>query len=111
MIEGMIQVNIKSNFQFNGFEPNKKIKKQIQFFYDFIEKRSPSDSKKVASLTKKGELYEARLKISSSSRCSFEISSKTNKVSESMKSLEKKFLDKIVNWNKTRSQTHFFLKK
>ena len=106
----MVQANIK-NFQFKGFKPNKKSKKQIQFFYDFIERRSPSDSKKEAIFTKKGELYEARLKISSASLCSFEISSKKNKLSDSMKSLEKQFLDKIINWNKNRDQTFFLLNK
>lgn len=99
----------KQNFQFKGFTPNTKVKQQTQFVYDFIESRAPSDSKKVASLTKKGELYEARLKISSASSCSFEISSKEHRLSDSMKSLQQKFLDKIVNWNKTRNQTHFFL--
>ena len=103
----MTRLSVKDNFQFKGFKPNKEIKQRTRFFYNLIESRSPSDSKKIASLTKKGELYEARLKISSASHCSFEISSKTNKVSDSVKSLEKKFLDKIINWNKTRNQIHF----
>ena len=104
----MITTEQKQNFQFNGFTPNKKVKQQTQFVYDFIEKHAPSDSKKTASLTKKGNTYEARLKISSASDCSFEICSKEHKPTDSMKSLQKKFLDKIVNWNKTRTQAHFF---
>ena len=95
------------NFQFKGFTPNKTVKKQSQFFYSLIEKRSPSDSKKTASLTKKGDLYEARLKVSSAGGCSFEIFSIKNKISESMESLQKKFFDKIVTWNKTRDQKDF----
>ena len=98
----------KQSFQFKGFKPNGRVKQQTQFVYDFIESRAPSDSRKTASLTKKGDLYEARLKISSASSCSFEIYSKEQRPSDSMKSLKKKFLDKIVNWNKTRSSAHFF---
>lgn len=105
----MLSVHQKQSFQFNGFTPNKKIKEQTQFFYNLIESRAPSDSKKIASLTKTGEIYEARLKISSASRCSFEISSKNPKASDSMKSLQKQFLDKIVNWNKTRNEKYFFI--
>ena len=95
-----------NTFQFKGFTPNDKIKKQSQFVYNLIESRAPSDSKKIASLTKKGKVYEARLRVSSATTCSFEIFSKKDKVSDSMESLQKQFLDKIVNWNKTRSQKH-----
>lgn len=98
-------MGIKSNFQFNGFIPDKKVKKQSQFFYSLVERRAPSDSKKVASLTKKGGLYEARLKISSAGACSFEIVSKKGKISDSIECLQKQFFDKIVDWNKTRSKT------
>ena len=105
----MVLTEQKQNFQFKGFIPNSKVKQQTQLVYDIIESRAPSDSRKTASLTKKGNLYEAHLKISSASSCSFEIYSKEHKASASMKSLQKKFLDKIINWNKTRNQTHFFL--
>ena len=98
---------MKKNFQFKGFTPNKAVKKQSQFFYNLIEKRSPSDSRKTASLTKKGDLYEARLKVASAGDCSFEIFSTKNKISDSMESLQKKFFDKIVTWNKTRDQKNF----
>ena len=104
-------MSMESNFQFKGFIPNKAIKKQSQFFYSLIESRSPSDSKKMASLTKKGGLYEARLKISSSAdTCSFEIFSTKDKISDSMKCLKEQFFDKIISWNKTRSQKHSLLK-
>lgn len=105
----MIRTRQKQSFQFKGFIPNTKVKKQTQFVYDLIESRAPSDSRKTASLTKKGDLYEAHLKISSASSCSFEIYSKEQKASDTMKSLQKKFLDKIINWNKSRKQTIFFL--
>lgn len=103
-------MSMENNFQFKGFIPNKAIKKQSQFFYSLIESRSPSDSKKTASLTKKGNLYEARLKISSATACSFEISSKKDKISDTMKCLQRQFFDKIINWNKTRSQKYSLLK-
>ncbi len=99
------------NFQFHGFIPNKNVKKRSQFFYSLIESRSPSDSKKMASLTKKGNFYEARLKISSAGDCSFEISSKKNTISDSIECLQRQFFDKIINWNKTRATESFLLKK
>ena len=102
---------MKQNFQFNGFTPNKNVKKQSQFFYSLIESRAPSDSKKTASLTKKGNFYEARLKISSAGDCSFEISSKKHNISDSIECLQKKFFDKIITWNKTRDQKSFIFKK
>lgn len=97
-------MKMKNNFQFHGFVPDKNVKKESQFVYNLIESRAPSDSKKVASLTKKGNFYEARLRISSAGDCSFEIVSKKDSISASMESLQKKFFDKIVNWNKTRDQ-------
>lgn len=103
-------MSLKNNFQFNGFIPNKIARRKGQFFYSLIESRSPSDSKKTASLTKKGELYEARLKISSAGTCSFEICSTKHTVSDSIECLQRQFLNKIVNWNKTRSHTHSILK-
>lgn len=102
---------MKNNFQFKGFTPNISIKKKSQVFYDLIESRSPSDSKKVAVLSKKGNLYEARLRVLSAGVCSFEISSKRDKISDSISSLQKQFLNKIVSWNKTRDPKHFPLKK
>ncbi len=98
------EVLMLDNFQFNGFVPNQSIKRQSRFFYNLIEKRAPSDSKKTASLTKRGKLYEARLRISSAGACSFEIFSRENSISGSMNSLRKQFFDKIIRWNKQRDQ-------
>ena len=103
--------SIKANFQFKGFIPNNSVKKQSQVFYSLVESRSPSDSRKLASLTKKGKVYEARLRVSSAGACSFEISSKKNKISDSIESLQRQFFDKIGAWNKTRSPKQFILKK
>ena len=98
----MESLNIKNNFQFKGFVPDKKIKEKSEFFYNLIEKRSPSDSKKLAVLQKKGSFYTARVKVSSASSCSFDISCKDNNVSSSINSLQKQFLNKILKWNQTR---------
>ena len=102
--------DLKNNFQFRGFTPNKAIRQQTQFFYNLVESRAPSDSKKTASLTKRGKLYEARLRVSSAGTCSFEISSRKDRILDSMECLQKQFLDKIINWNKTRSHKHSVLK-
>lgn len=111
MMAPMNKVNVKNNFQFKGFTPNPNVKKQSRVFYNLIESRSPSDSRKTASLTKKGNFYEARLKISSAGDCSFEIFSKKNKLSDSMESLRRQFFDKIVTWNQNRDQKSLCFKK
>ena len=111
MILMVDRINIKNNFQFKGFTPNTRVKKQGRVFYNLIESRSPSDSRKIASLTKKGNVYEARLKVSSAGTCSFEISSRKNNISDSIECLRKQFFDKIITWNQTRDQKNFRFKK
>ena len=98
----MEKLNIKNNFQFKGFVPSKKVREKSENFYDLIERRSPSDSKKTAVLKKTGDHYTASLKISSAGACSFDIFSKDNSASDSISSLQKKFFNKIIKWNQTR---------
>ena len=105
----MESLNIKNNFQFKGFIPTKKTIEKSKFFYNLVEKRSPSDSKKLAVLQKKGNLYMARLKLSSASNCSFDISSKDNNASGSINSLQKQFLNKILKWNQNRQSLEISL--
>ena len=107
----MTNVDVKSNFQFKGFVPNKKIREKSEVFYNLVERRSPSDSKKLAVLKKAGDFYVARLKVSSASSCSFDISCKENNVSNSISSLQKQFFDKILKWNQTRQPRNIPLKK
>ena len=98
----------KKNFKFQGFVPSSKLKKISQNFYNLVENRSPSDSKKQAVLIKKGSLYEARLKIISASSCSFEISSKEDNSLRTINALQEKFLNKILNWNKNRNPQNYY---
>ena len=100
-----------SNFQFKGFTPNSKVKKKSKVFYNLIESRAPSDSKKQVALIKSGKIYEGRLKISSAGSCSFEISSKENNISDSIDSLQKQFFDKILKWNKNRNPKTYRFEK
>ena len=107
----MVDLNVRSNFQFKGFVPNRKVREKGEVFYSLIERRSPSDSKKLAVLRKTGSLYEARLKLSSASSCSFDISCKDSNASDSISSLQREFFDQILRWNQTRQQKKIFLKK
>ena len=107
----MSRLNVKNNFQFKGFVPNKKIKEKGEVFYNLIERRSPSDSKKLAVLQKTGAFYTARLKVSSASDCSFDIISKDNNAGDSINSLQKKFFSKILKWNQARQSKDISLKK
>ena len=107
----MERLDIKNNFQFKGFVPNKRIREKSENFYDLIERRSPSDSKKTAVLKKTGDCYTASLKISSAGACSFDIFSKDNNASDSISSLKKKFFNKILKWNQTRQAKNIPLNK
>ena len=107
----MEKLNIKNNFQFKGFIPNKKIREKSEIFYDLIERRSPSDSKKIAVLKKSGDYYTARLKISSAGACSFDIFCKDSNASDSINSLQEKFFNKILKWNQTRQAKNIPLNK
>ncbi|MCZ0932478.1 MAG: hypothetical protein OXJ52_04925 [Oligoflexia bacterium] len=80
-------------------------------FYNLIERRAPSDSKKLAVLKKTGGSYTARLKLSSASSCSFDISCKDNNATDSINSLQKQFFDKILKWNQTRQPKDVSLNK
>ena len=102
---------MRNNFQFEGFTPNRKIKEESKVFYSLIERRSPSDSKKLAVLKKKGASYTARLKVSSAGACSFDISCRGHNAGDSINSLQKQFLNKILKWNQTRQAKKFPLEK
>ena len=107
----MNYLDLRNNFEFKGFIPNQQIKNKSESFYNQIEKLSPSDSKKVAILKKTKEGYTARLKVSSASACSFDISCKQSNANRSMLSLQKEFFDQIRKWNKKRLDTDILFKK
>ena len=106
-LQAVIELKSRKNFEFQGFKPNDTLIQKSQTFYKVIQSRAPSDSKKQATLAKKGNFYEARLKVTSASSCSFEIYSKNDNVLESIQSLEKKFFNKILAWNKKRKDNFF----
>lgn len=66
-----------------------------------MDKKAPSSCAKTASLSKKGDNYEAKLKIISGS-CCFEISSKKQVASDTIDNLYKQFTTKILDWNKEK---------
>ena len=102
---------VRKNFKFHGFNPSPKLEKTTETLYKLIESRSPSDSKKQAVLIKKKSGYEARLKVSSASSCSFEIVSKEKDELNSIDSLQKKFLDKILVWSKNKNPENYSFNK
>ncbi|MBC6415340.1 MAG: hypothetical protein GDA46_03000 [Bdellovibrionales bacterium] len=93
----------EKSFKFHGFIPCDELKKTSQKLYDLIESRSPSDSKNQFVLIKKGNTYEAYLKVTSASSCCFEIYSKKRKALNSIHSIQEKFLNKILDWNQNRN--------
>ena len=97
----VIDLKTNENFTFSGFLPNQQLEVKCKRFYSLVDKKSPSACAKIASLTKVGDNYEAKLKIVSGS-CSFEISSQNQEATESIDNLYKKFTDKILDWNKEK---------
>ena len=97
-----IKFHEENNFKFHGFKPSLQLEKTTEDLFKLIESRSPSDSKKHAVLTKKRKGFEARLRVSSASSCSFEIVSQDRDELNSIENLQKKFLDKILVWNKNK---------
>ena len=102
---------MRKNFKFHGFNPSPQLQKTTESFYKLIENRAPSDSKKQAILTKKAGFYEAKLKVSSASSCSFEIFSQEKDDFNSISSLQKQFLDKILTWNQNKKPQDYNFEK
>ena len=92
----------QDNFEFKGFTPRLALKQKAKDIYTSVENRSPSESTKVASITKIKEGYQAQLKITSAS-CIFEITTKKKTCSVAMDQLYERFLSEILNWNKERN--------
>ena len=105
----MESLNIKNNFQFKGFIPTKKTIEKSKFFYNLVKNDRPATLKNWRYYKKKGIFIWARLKLSSASNCSFDISSKDNNASGSINSLQKQFLNKILKWNQNRQSLEISL--
>ena len=92
----------QDNFEFKGFSPKVDLRQKAKEIYNLVENRSPSESTKVASITKINKGYEIQLKITSGS-CAFNITTRKQNCSDAMDQLYEKFLDKILVWKKERS--------
>jgi len=88
-------------FVFKGFFPTDHLQAKCKTLYYMVEKQSPDSSARVASITKRGNNYEAKLKIVSGS-CNFEISTKDQEPIESVDKLYEQFVNQILNWKKHR---------
>lgn len=97
-----MMLDIKNNdFRFEGFLPNENLEIKCKTIYNLVDKHSPSSSTKMASLSKIGTTYEARLKVISGS-CCFEISSINKEPDNSLDILYEKFTSKILSWNQQK---------
>ena len=92
----------QDNFEFKGFIPRTALKQKGKQVYSLVENRSPSESAKVASVTKTKEGYQARLKVASNA-CDFELIVNKKNCSAAIDQIYSQFLDEILDWNKTRS--------
>lgn len=95
----------RDNFEFKGFVPQLSLEQKGKHIYNIVENRSPSESAKVASITKMKEGYEAELKITSNS-CRLKIKATENDCETALDQIYEQFLSEILNWDKARNSEH-----
>lgn len=97
----MINFNT-DNFVFRGFDPSDDLKVYCKEVYSRVEDKAPSESRKIAFITKTNKGYEGSFRITSASGI-FKANSKNAEAKSLIDELYKKMSLQILDWNKTRS--------
>ena len=90
------------NFVFKGFDPSDDLKVYCKEVYSRVEGKAPSESKKIALITKTNKGYEGSFRITSASGI-FKVNSKNTEAKSLIDELYKKMSLQILDWSKTRS--------
>lgn len=94
--------NINSdNFIFKGFKPSDELKIYGKEVYSRVEDKAPSESTKIAFISKTGTGYIGSFRIASASGI-FKANSKNTKPKPLIDELYRKMSLQILNWNKNR---------
>ena len=90
------------NFVFKGFNPSDDLKVYCKEVYSLVEDKAPSESRKIAFITKTNKGYEGSFRITSASGI-FKANSKNKEAKSLIDELYKKMSLQILDWNKTRN--------
>ena len=90
------------NFIFKGFDPSDDLKVYGKEVYSRVENKAPSESKKIAFISKTTKGYEGSFRITSASGI-FKANSENRSPISLIDELYKKMSLQILDWKKTRS--------
>ncbi len=96
----MVTVN-KDNFIFEGFRPSDELKIYGKEIYSRVEDKAPSESTKIAFISKTHRGYEGSFRIASAVGV-FKANSKNSQPKLLIDELYKKMSLQILAWNKNR---------
>ena len=96
----MFNINA-DNFIFEGFKPSDELKIYGKEVYSRVEGKAPSESTKVAFISKTNAGYKGSFRITSASGV-FKANSKNTEPKTLIDELYKKVSSQILHWNKTR---------
>lgn len=96
----MVHYNL-DNFLFKGFDPSDDLKVYCKEVYNLVEEKAPSESKKIAFISKTKKGYEGSFRITSASGV-FNVNSKSKEAKSLIDELYTKMSLQILDWNKTR---------
>ena len=89
------------NFVFKGFDPSDDLKVYCKEVYHRVEDRAPSESTKIAYISKTNKGYEGTFRITSASGI-FKANLKSTEAKSLIDKLYKEMSLQILDWNKTR---------
>ena len=90
------------NFVFKGFDPSDDLKGYCKEVYSRVENRAPSESRKIAFISKTNAGYEGSFRITSASGV-FKANSSNTKAKTLIDELYNKMSLQILDWHKSRS--------
>ena len=90
------------NFVFKGFQPSSELKLYGKEVYSRVEGKAPSESKKVAFISKTNEGYMGSFRIASASGI-FKANSRHIQPKPLIDELYRKMSSQILDWNKNRA--------
>ena len=97
----MSEVGIRSSFTFEGFSPSADLRSYCDQVFYRVESKSPSESVKEASVTKKESGYEGAIKVVSPSG-TFIVTSNHTQLNDLIDDLYAKFSEEISVWSRSR---------
>ena len=96
-------MSFADNFEFKGFHPSDDLKVYCKEVYCRVEDKAPSESTKIAFISKTHKGYEGSFRVTSASGV-FKANSKNKEAKSLIDELYKKMSLQILDWSNTRNQ-------